>query len=353
MKKNCKKPFLWAGIYSAALTGFTAFVILDTFVLPQEQKKVTNSSIYAKTSSTSAISSESISSETSQSNSSYNSNSTDSSSGSNEQLVSASSDSTSSSSSSSSSQSSDSQSSSAITANSYSDDNISIQISSVRENDTNIYVADVQVKSIQYLKTAFADNSYGRNIKETTSDIAQSSGAIFAINGDFYGFRDYGFVLRNGTLYRDTAGDGDALVIYSDGSFKSVSEADSNAQQLLDDGAVQILSFGPALIKDGSITVGSNDEVGQSMTSNPRTAIGMISPLHYIFVVSDGRTNENAGLSLKQLADVMQEYGCTEAYNLDGGGSSTMWFNGNVINSPTDGKSSGERKVSDIVCIGY
>ena len=89
------------------------------------------------------------------------------------------------------------------------------------------------------------------------------------------------------------------------------------------------------------------------MTSNPRTAIGEISPLHYVFVVSDGRTSESAGLSLYELATVMKDLGCEVAYNLDGGGSSTMYFNGQVINNPTNGTSSGERSVSDIVYIGY
>jgi len=88
------------------------------------------------------------------------------------------------------------------------------------------------------------------------------------------------------------------------------------------------------------------------MRSNPRTAIGMIDKLHYIFLVSDGRTSQSAGLSLLELAEVMHEYGCTVAYNLDGGGSSTMVFNGQVINNPTDGHSFGERKVSDIIYIG-
>lgn len=77
-----------------------------------------------------------------------------------------------------------------------------------------------------------------------------------------------------------------------------------------------------------------------------------MAPLHYVFVVSDGRTAQSAGLSLLQLAQVMQDYGCTVAYNLDGGGSSTMVFNGEIINNPTDGRSYGERKVSDIIYIG-
>ena len=88
------------------------------------------------------------------------------------------------------------------------------------------------------------------------------------------------------------------------------------------------------------------------MTSNPRTAIGMIEKGHYVMVVSDGRTSESAGLTLYQLAGVMKDLGCTEAYNLDGGGSTTMVFNGNVINKPTtNGNTISERAVSDIVYI--
>ena len=89
------------------------------------------------------------------------------------------------------------------------------------------------------------------------------------------------------------------------------------------------------------------------MQSNPRTAIGMITPLHYIMAVSDGRTDASTGLTLYQLAGVMKDMGCVTAYNLDGGGSSTMWFNGEVVNQPTSyGSKISERAVSDIVYIG-
>ena len=90
------------------------------------------------------------------------------------------------------------------------------------------------------------------------------------------------------------------------------------------------------------------------MSSNPRTAIGVIDDLHYVFVVSDGRTSESEGLTLYQLANFMQNLGVKTAYNLDGGGSSTMYFNGQVINNPTtNGNKISERSVSDIVYIGY
>ena len=129
---------------------------------------------------------------------------------------------------------------------------------------------------------------------------------------------------------------------------------DIAAEELLEQGAQEILSFGPALIQEGDICVTEEDEVGKAMASNPRTAIGIIDSLHYVFVVSDGRTEESEGLSLLELAELMYELGVETAYNLDGGGSSTMYFNGKVVNKPTtSGKSIKERSVSDIVYIGY
>ena len=83
----------------------------------------------------------------------------------------------------------------------------------------------------------------------------------------------------------------------------------------------RFFSFGPGLIRSGEITVTEGSEVEQSMQSNPRTAIGQIGDLHYLLVVSDGRTEESEGLTLLELAQVMEEYGCQTAYNLDGGGS--------------------------------
>jgi exopolysaccharide biosynthesis protein len=242
-----------------------------------------------------------------------------------------------------------------LSETSYRDENIEITITEYREYDTSIYVADIVLSSPEYLQTAFAQNAYGRNVTEKTSEIAESAGAILAINGDYYGAQEDGYVLRNGVLYRSTAAAGqEDLVIYADGSFAVINEADITAEELLANGAQQILSFGPALIEDGAVVVSENDEVGKAKTSNPRTAVGLIDDLHYVFVVSDGRTDESAGLSLAQLAEFMKELGVVTAYNLDGGGSSTMYFNGQIINNPTtNGRSIKERSVSDIVYIGY
>lgn len=241
------------------------------------------------------------------------------------------------------------------TSTSYEDDNIKITLTDYRENDTDIHVADVTVSSSEYLKTAFAQSSYGRNVTEKTSDIAESVNAILAINGDYYGAQESGYVIRNGVIYRATAKSGNEdLVIYADGSFEIIDEDDITAEELLEKGAQNVLAFGPALVEKGSVSVTESEEVGKAMASNPRTAIGIIDENHYVFVVADGRTSDNEGLSLYELAEFMESLGVQTAYNLDGGGSSTMYFNGQIINKPTtNGSSIKERSVSDIVYIGY
>ena len=244
-----------------------------------------------------------------------------------------------------------------VTDSSYKDDNISINLSETTVNNTQVYVADITVTSSDYLKTAFAQNAFGTNVTAKTSETAADNNAILAVNGDYYGANSTGYVIRNGVVYRDTvrenSNNGD-LAIYKDGSFKIIYEDQISADQLVKDGVVNLLAFGPALVENSEIAVGTNEEVGQALASNPRTAIGIIDENYYIIVVSDGRTSESKGLSLYQMAEVMKSYGVKTAYNLDGGGSSTLYFNGQVINKPTTGGNRiSERAVSDIVYIGY
>ena len=244
-----------------------------------------------------------------------------------------------------------------ITSNSYTDSNISIRIDGYTVDGTEVYAAEASLASPEYLKTALAQGLYGKNVTEETSQIAADNDAILAINGDYYGAREKGYVIKNGELYRDTAVSGqEDLVIYEDGSFGIIREDEITADELIADGAVNTLSFGPALVESGRVTVGENEEVARAMSSNPRTAIGIKADGTYLFVVADGRTEESEGLSLYDLAEFMKELGAVTAYNLDGGGSSTMVFNGNVINNPTGGRAGHgegtERSVSDIVYIG-
>ncbi|EOT46530.1 MULTISPECIES: phosphodiester glycosidase family protein [Enterococcus] len=297
MKKFLARPFRWAIIYGVFLLASSGFILLKAFVLPDRQIVATTQTTTTTDTSTTATTE-------------------------NTEVV--------------------------QTDTSYSGNGLTISLTEQRIDDTTVYLVDVQTDDPSHLLTALADNSYGRNIKETTSTIAAANDAILAINGDFYGFRSTGFVVRNGTLYRDSAnGDTDALVIDKNGDFSIVNEATTDASTL---NAQQVLSFGPALVENSAIVVDESTEVGQSAASNPRTAIGQIGTNHYLIVVSEGRTDDSQGLSLYQLAQVMKDNGVQTGYNLDGGGSTTLYFNGKVVNQTVGGSGqSSERAVSDIV----
>lgn len=300
-----KYPYLWGLLFGLALSSFTGFVLLKAFVLADVQ----------------AV----ISAETSPSPTSSNDTATTS------------------------TGSSTTDTAAIVTDTSYSQNGLEINLTEEEVDDTVVHLVDIQVSDPSQLKTAFAQNSYGRNIKETTATIAEENNAILAINGDFYGFRSSGFVLRNGVSYRDSAnGDTEALVIDKNGDFSIVNEAETAMNSLTD--AQQILSFGPALVKNSQVAVTEDTEVGQSMSSNPRTAIAQLGTGHYLIIVSEGRTSDSVGLSLYQLAQLFKEKGATTAYNLDGGGSSTLYFNGNVVNQTVGGAQGGtQRAVSDII----
>ncbi len=373
-----KKP-VYAVIYGLMLAGYTTYALLDAFVIPHDTVVLSEVSTSENAgASTSEDTDEGIGVTTSQNKetsgkgnhsrkrkggssrdmsnvyASERSNGTSKSgNGSNSNDINNSSGSSNTNNSSGSS-GSGSSSGSTDTDMTYESENVSITVTKEYIDNTYVYIADVTLKDTFLITSGLADGTFGRNITATTSEIAEEVNAVLAINGDFYGFRDSGYVMRCGYLYRSEMSSADAedLVIYDDGSMEIIKEGDITAEELAANGAREIYSFGPGLIENGEISVDENDEVGQSMNSNPRTAIGYYGEGHYVFVVSDGRTSESTGLSLYQLAEVMKDLGVEYAYNLDGGGSSTMYFNGEVINNPTtNGNKISERSVSDIIYI--
>ena len=247
------------------------------------------------------------------------------------------------------------------TDTSYSSDDSTINISTVvtgsGDSTVTYYVADVVLTDATVLQSAFANNSFGGNITETTSDTAADHNAVFAINGDYYGFRDTGIVIRNGVVYRDE-GARQGLAFYRDGTAKVYDETSTTAAQLVADGVWNTLSFGPAVVADGEVVGGIEDvEVDTNVGNHsiqgeqPRTAVGIIGTNHLVFVVVDGRSpGYSAGVTMTGLAEIMQDLGATTAYNLDGGGSSTMFFNGGLVNNPLGQDK--ERGTSDILYIG-
>lgn len=246
-----------------------------------------------------------------------------------------------------------------VTDNSYTSGDTSITVSTKTlgsgSDTVTYYVADVTLGDATELRSAFANNQFGENITETTSGIAADNGAVFAINGDYYGFRSTGIVIRNGVIYRDEPAR-EGLAFYSDGTVQVYDETETSAEELLAAGVWNTLSFGPALVESGAVVGGiDNVEVDTNFGNHsiqgeqPRTAVGVIDDNHLVFVVVDGRDEGySRGVTMTELAEIMQGLGAQTAYNLDGGGSSTMVFNGELLNQPSNG---GERGTSDILYV--
>lgn len=248
-----------------------------------------------------------------------------------------------------------------ITANSYTGNGISIAISKGTTGSGNgkvtYYVADVTLDDATQLRSAFANNEFGTNIIDLPSSIARGSKAVFAINGDYYGFRTDGIVVRNGVVYRDK-GVRTGLAFYRDGTVKVYDETKTTGKQLVASGVWNTLSFGPALVIGGEVQAGiDNVEVDTNFGNRtiqgqqPRTLVGIAGNNHLIFVVVDGRQpGYSVGVTMTQAAQLMAQLGCQTAYNIDGGGSATMYFNGADVNLPAN-PNNRERGTSDILYI--
>jgi len=252
----------------------------------------------------------------------------------------------------------------------YSSDFIHINIEKISKNNSQgkpvkIYIADVRLRDARFLYTALAKDQFGTNVVEEFNVIAQNNNAIFAVNGDFYGWtsRVSGKLIRNGTIYRDIAWN-EMLAFYTSGDMKTYNEQDVDLQQLKNNGVFQSFSYGPSLVKDGvlvkdfsyykvdhgPIRNGFPDR-NAIYAENPRTGVGMIAPNHFIFIVVDGRQpGYSEGLNLDDFAKLFFDKGCKEAYNLDGGVSSAMYLNGKIISHPPF-KAGESREMSDIIYV--
>ena len=230
------------------------------------------------------------------------------------------------------------------TDTSYKSENVNVTLTKVEESGVTYYIQDIYIKSILNLKSAFAKDTYGKAITDSVLDMAVDNDAVAAINGDYYGVESSGVVIRNGVLYRDHA-NADVLVLYTNGIMKAFAADEFDADVEMQNGAYQAWNFGPVLVEDGTAMTSFSSRIS---AANPRTAIGYVEPGHYIFITVDGRqAGYSSGMTLKELASVMEELGCQVAYNLDGGQTSTMTFGDEIANQPYKGG----RLTSDIIYI--
>lgn len=227
----------------------------------------------------------------------------------------------------------------------YKTETMTINIKPIKRTEPKLEMWEVNIKlnKGEQMKSAFAGDEFSLANKEKTSDIAKRHNAVLAINGAAYGLNKSSYVIRDSIVYRDTRLDCDPLVIQKNGDFIIYKEQ-LTGQELVDRGAMHTYDFGPDLIRNGEMV-----DYGDTWFKTdfaPRTGIGQKSPLEYVILVADGRSSSSAGLSLYDLSVELKNRGCYWGYNLDGGGSTTLYFNGQVLNKPSDGI---ERKISDIL----
>lgn len=229
---------------------------------------------------------------------------------------------------------------------------VRLELSEQRQYNSDIHIVDVYVRNIENFRTTFAGGSdVYDGTRATVQEMAERENALAAINGDYCGFIWGGeyVVLRNGVFFYSNPTRA-VCVLYYDGSMRTfwkpynVTGDDFDLDQAMADGAWQIWSFGPALL----------DDEGQPNTlyfdpARPRTVLGYYEPGHYAFITVDGRTETNAGVTMDELAELCASLGLTQGFNLDGGQSTTLVFDGELVacGSPYEGV----REISDMIYI--
>lgn len=199
-------------------------------------------------------------------------------------------------------------------------------------------------------------------------DIVKANKLVFSMNGDYYLYRvgrtvrdkryAVGVVIRGGQLLfdkqpkpdRDIYPPLDMLALYPDGDMRVFYANEVTAQELIGSGARDVLTFGPALIRDGVLRA---DYKQWGTTMQPRVAIGMVEKGHYWALVVEGRIRPSLGTTALGTGEIMKALGCVTAFNLDGGWSSAMVFMGKQLNQlDNDGVRDNAREQNEIMGIG-
>ena len=224
------------------------------------------------------------------------------------------------------------------------------------------YAVDIVIRDPSQIRTAASDPATFITERRVKADvIAKRVNAVFAMNGDycgdFHGNESSKYILRQGTVFRDTVDKRlDMLLIDEDGDFHILTGgpelADLDKTQIDGKRVINALQFGPGLIIDG---VPAEDSYLMSDKHSPqfadpdgrenRLCLAQVGPLHYMVIA----TRDGANMAqFKQLVlDIAPE--CTNAYILDGGGSTQMVFLGKKYNNANAETNKTMRKLSDIV----
>lgn len=221
----------------------------------------------------------------------------------------------------------------------------------------------------EMLRTVQNDPEKMGKVRVDATETAKKHNVVFAMNTDYYTYRvavnnnrHTGIVIRDGrTLYDDPYTEKqvtnsmfpnlDMLAFMPDGSLKVYHSWEKTAQEFIDEGVQTVYSFGPYLLLDGKV---SERAYANNENKNPRCAIGMVEPGHYVAIMCEGRLKRSAGVTISYLAKMMRAKGCQVAFNMDGGQTAVMVFMGKQLNQigAYDGGKTNSRPTSEVLGFG-
>lgn len=234
----------------------------------------------------------------------------------------------------------------------YEDPSISVKIEKGRMFETNYVVARVKLSNASQIRTAMAQSYYSPSTLMGTS-MAKRTNAVLAINGDFFSGRSGGYVARQGKIYRTKCDkqEYDILIIDNQGDLHILERPNNEEVKAFDDTVVNGFTFGPALVVNGEPRSYTAKDVALDCAvekSAQRMCLAQVGPLEYLCICSEGPEDPGSvGMTLNQFIELVCSFeGVQNAYNLDGGSSSTMVFKNDKINSPNNPK---RRPLCDII----
>lgn len=221
----------------------------------------------------------------------------------------------------------------------------------------------------EMLRTVQNDPEKMGKVRVDATETAKKHNVVFAMNTDYYTYRvavnnnrHTGIVIRDGRiLYDDPYTEKqvtnsmfpnlDMLAFMPDGSLRVYHSWEKTAQEFIDEGVQTVYSFGPYLLLDGKV---SERAYANNENKNPRCAIGMVEPGHYVAIMCEGRLKRSAGVTISYLAKMMRAKGCQVAFNMDGGQTAVMVFMGKQLNQigAYDGGKTNSRPTSEVLGFG-
>ena len=222
---------------------------------------------------------------------------------------------------------------------SYSGPNLAVNISHHQyETDRGpvvYHLAEIWMGNIDCFRSGLAATPPRFHMSASLQKMAEDQNAVVAVNGDFCSYSYGGIAVRNGVVWSKVRGVVDLCVLYRDGVMETMTAREFDLDAAIERDVWQVWTFGPALLnEDGTprdIPYSSIPEI-HITGRNPRTAIGYFEPGHYCFLVADGRQQGySVGMTLEEMSQILSDLGCKAGFNLDGGGSSMMVFQNELI----------------------